>query len=123
MNKFYTFKYDFNVVLLTASLSSVATPIGCIVSGYLLDAIGRKRTIVLTLIPMILGWLLISIATNVYYIYAGRLLIGLGSGMLGSPARVYTAEITQPHLRGMLAAVASVGVSLGKLFNYVYSRA
>lgn len=102
-----------------ASLSSVATPIGCIVSGYLLDAIGRKRTLILTLIPMMLGWFLISAATSVYYIYVGRLLIGLGSGMVGSPARVYTAEITQPHLRGMLAAVASVGVSLGVTIEYV----
>lgn len=116
----------------TASLSSVATPIGCIVSGYLLDAIGRKRTLILTLIPMMLGWALISAATSVYYIYAGRLLIGLGAGMVGSPARVYTAEITQPHLRGMLAAVASVGVSFGKptdnlqlfsfKFYYVFSE-
>lgn len=93
----------------------MSTPFGCILSGYLLDAIGRKRTIILTLMPMIVGWFLISAATNVEMIYAGRLFVGLGSGMMGSPARVYTGEVTQPHLRGMLAAVASVGVSLGKL--------
>lgn len=99
--------------LVSASLSSVATPFGCILSGYLLDVIGRKRTIILTLMPMIVGWFMIAAASDVMMMYAGRLLVGLGAGMMGSPARVYTGEVTQPHLRGMLAAVASVGVSLG----------
>ncbi|XP_054266614.1 facilitated trehalose transporter Tret1-like [Macrosteles quadrilineatus] len=102
-----------------ASLSSVSTPFGCILSGYLLDAIGRKRTIILTLMPMIIGWFLIYAASSIYMIYVGRLLVGLGAGMMGSPARVYTGEVTQPHLRGMLAAVASVGVSLGVTIQYI----
>lgn len=48
----------------------------------------------------------------------GRLLVGLGSGMVGAPARVYTGEVTQPHLRGMLLALSSVGVSVGVLLEY-----
>jgi len=101
-----------------ASLSSITTPIGCILSGYLMDLIGRKRTLIITEIPLILGWLLISTSTTVETIYVGRLLVGLGSGMVGAPARVYTGEVTQPHLRGMLSAVASVGVSLGVTIEY-----
>lgn len=102
-----------------ASLSSVTTPVGCILSGYLMDAIGRKRTLMVTQIPMIVGWLTIASATQVEMIYLGRLLVGLGSGMVGAPARVYTGEVTQPHLRGMLAAMASVGVSLGVTIEYL----
>ncbi|GLG93599.1 hypothetical protein R5R35_003750 [Gryllus longicercus] len=101
-----------------ASLSSVTTPVGCILSGYLMDRIGRKLTLILTEIPAILGLLLISAATDINMIYVGRLLVGLGSGMVGAPARVYTCEVTQPHLRGMLSALASVGVSLGVLIEY-----
>ncbi|XP_044727454.1 facilitated trehalose transporter Tret1-like [Chrysoperla carnea] len=101
-----------------ASLSSVTTPIGCILSGYLMDNFGRKPTLILTEIPLILGWFLISIAQDITMIYIGRLLVGLGSGMVGAPARVYTCEVTQPHLRGMLGALASVGISLGVLAQY-----
>ncbi|XP_023702263.1 facilitated trehalose transporter Tret1-2 homolog isoform X1 [Cryptotermes secundus] len=101
-----------------ASLSSVSTPIGCILSGYLMDLIGRKRTLIMTEIPLIIGWLLISTSSTVEMIYVGRLLVGLGSGMVGAPARVYTGEVTQPHLRGMLSALASVGVSLGVTIEY-----
>ncbi|XP_041976552.1 facilitated trehalose transporter Tret1-like [Aricia agestis] len=102
-----------------ASLSAAGTPIGCIVSGYLMDNIGRRRTLIFTEIPLIVGWLLVSTAQNVPMMYVGRLLVGFGSGMVGAPARVYTCEVSQPHLRGMLGALASVGVSTGVLIQYV----
>ncbi|XP_034824898.1 facilitated trehalose transporter Tret1-like isoform X2 [Maniola hyperantus] len=102
-----------------ASLSSAGTPIGCIVSGYLMDNIGRRMTLIITEVPLILGWILVACAQNVPMIYVGRLLIGFGSGMVGAPARVYTCEVSQPHLRGMLGAMASVGVSTGVLIQYV----
>lgn len=96
----------------------MATPFGCILTGYLMDIIGRKKAILLTQVPVVLGWLLIGAASNVPMIYCGRMLTGLGSGMVGAPARVYTSEVTQPHLRGMLGALASVGISSGILFQY-----
>lgn len=84
-----------------------------------MDNIGRKKTLILTEIPLIIGWSTISLATSVHMIYIGRLLTGLGSGIVGAPARVYTSEITQPHLRGMLTALSAVGLSFGVLFQYV----
>uniref|UniRef100_A0A1B6L1E3 Major facilitator superfamily (MFS) profile domain-containing protein n=1 Tax=Graphocephala atropunctata TaxID=36148 RepID=A0A1B6L1E3_9HEMI len=102
-----------------ASLPTIATPFGCLLSGYFLDTLGRKRTIILCLMPMIVGWYLISAASAVHMIYAGRLCVGLGAGMVGSPVRVYTGEVTQPHLRGMLAAIAAVGASTGVFTQYI----
>ena len=101
-----------------ASMTSIGTPIGCLVSGYMMDVLGRKRSLIITEIPALLGWILIAFATNIHMIYAGRFFVGLGSGMVGAPARVYTGEVTQPHLRGMLTAFASVGVSTGVLIEY-----
>jgi len=101
-----------------ASLSSAATPIGCIFSGYIMDSIGRRKTLLLTEVPLIIGWLLIAFASNVEMIYAGRILCGLGSGLVGAPARVYTSECSQPHLRGTLTALAGIGISLGVLLQY-----
>ncbi|KAG6794506.1 facilitated trehalose transporter Tret1 isoform X1 [Apis mellifera caucasica] len=101
-----------------ASMSSIGTPIGCLISGYMMDVLGRKRSLIITEIPALLGWILIACATDVRMIYAGRFFVGLGSGMVGAPARVYTGEVTQPHLRGMLTAFASIGVSTGVLIEY-----
>lgn len=101
-----------------ASMSSIGTPIGCLLSGYMMDLLGRKRSLIITEIPALLGWILITFAVDVRMIYAGRFFVGLGSGMVGAPARVYTSEVAQPHLRGMLTALASVGVSTGVLIEY-----
>lgn len=117
-NIFFCYINFNNNFIFVASLSSLSTPIGCILSGYLMDNIGRKKTLLLTEIPLIIGWATISLATSTHMLYAGRLLTGLGSGMVGAPARVYTSEVTQPHLRGMLTALSSVGLSFGVLFQY-----
>ncbi|XP_015602612.1 facilitated trehalose transporter Tret1 isoform X2 [Cephus cinctus] len=101
-----------------ASMASIGTPIGCLLSGYMMDTFGRKCTLLVTEVPALLGWILIIFATDIRMIYAGRFFVGLGSGMVGAPARVYTSEVTQPHLRGMLTALASVGVSTGVLIEY-----
>jgi facilitated trehalose transporter len=86
--------------------------------GYLSDKIGRKKTLIVTEIPLIAGWIIIAMSTKVEMIYVGRLLCGLGSGIVGAPARVYTSEVSQPHLRGMLTALSSVALSFGVLFQY-----
>lgn len=101
-----------------ASMSSIGTPIGCLMSGYMMDVLGRKRSLIITEIPALLGWILIAFATDIRMIYAGRFFVGLGSGMVGAPARVYTGEVSQPHLRGMLTAFSSIGVSTGVLIEY-----
>ncbi|XP_017875465.1 facilitated trehalose transporter Tret1 [Ceratina calcarata] len=106
-----------------ASMSSIGTPIGCLISGYMMDVLGRKRSLIITEIPALLGWILIAFATDIRMIYAGRFFVGLGSGMVGAPARVYTGEVTQPHLRGMLTAFASIGVSTGVMIEYALGSA
>lgn len=102
-----------------ASLSSVGTPCGCVLSAYLTEILGRKRTLVVTELPAIIGWIMIATAPSVEWIYIGRVLTGVSSGMIGAPSRVYTAEVTQPHLRGILSALASVGASFGVAFEYL----
>lgn len=83
-----------------------------------MDRFGRKKTLLITEIPMIIGFSVVAVATNVEMIYAGRLLMGLGSGLVGAPARVYISEVTQPHLRGMLSAMAASCISFGILLQY-----
>lgn len=102
-----------------ASLSSIGTPCGCILSAYLTDFLGRKQTLVLTEVPAIIGWIIIAVAPSTGWIYAGRILTGVSSGMIGAPSRVYTAEVSQPHLRGILSSLASVDASLGVTLEYL----
>lgn len=72
-------------ILLTAEeaswVSSVATlgnPLGSLVSGLVMNLIGRKNTaLYLQATTYIMGYILIAGATNVGHLYLGRLLCGM----------------------------------------------
>lgn len=84
VSHFYTEKMIrvFFLCFSTASLSSLSTPIGCLMSGYLMDNFGRKKALLITEIPLMIGWATLALATSVPMLYVGRLLTGLGSGMV-----------------------------------------
>ncbi|XP_067005182.2 facilitated trehalose transporter Tret1 [Anabrus simplex] len=106
-----------------ASISSIATPVGCLLSGPLLDGLGRKRTMMALNAPFLLGWVLLAAAPStsspVAQLYTGRVLTGFASGIASIPATVYLAEMAQPSLRGMLVTWASLSISVGILVVYL----
>lgn len=102
-----------------ASLASVATPVGCLLSGPLLDRWGRKVSLFTVNIPGIVGWLLLATARGLPQIYAGRVLTGFSTGMASVPATVYVAETSHHSLRGMLVTWTSIFMSLGIMLVYL----
>ena len=54
---------------------------GSIISGYMIDQVGRKTTILLTSLFYTPGWCLICYAKGVYMLYFGRFLTGIAVGM------------------------------------------
>lgn len=53
-----------------------------------MDRFGRRKTLLITELPLIIGWVLIACATDVRMIYVGRIMCGLGSGMVGAPVGI-----------------------------------
>lgn len=88
---------------------------GSVLSGMSMNRLGRKTTNLLICVPFVLGWTSVSMATGVTGVYAGRLLTGLCTGLLGPPAAVYIAEVTEPQYRGAALATISFSVSAGIL--------
>jgi MFS family permease len=65
-------------------------------------------------VPAVLGWLLIVTASHsepwfLYQVYAGRLLTGLGAGLVSTPAVVYVGEAMDRMWRGVLITWPSIG--------------
>jgi MFS family permease len=65
-------------------------------------------------VPAVLGWLLIATAPHsepwfLYQLYAGRLLTGLGAGLVSTPAVVYVGEAMDRIWRGVLITWPSIG--------------
>ena len=64
-------------------------------------------------IPFILAWIMYHYASNSTMLFVSLAITGLTGGLLEAPVMTYVAEVTQPHLRGMLSATSTMSVILG----------
>ena len=74
--------------------------IGSILGGCIADRFGRRTLLMICQFPILISWLLIALASNVWCIHASRLLSGVADGAIYAIAPVYLAEISHPRLRG-----------------------
>ncbi|XP_046388740.1 facilitated trehalose transporter Tret1-like isoform X2 [Ischnura elegans] len=102
-----------------ASVVSIVAPIGSLSAGPVVQWLGSKKTIRLSLIPYALGWLLISFANGLPMLLTGRLITGLATTFGNTPCIVYITEVSSPHMRSMLTATGPTLGSLGILMAYV----
>uniref|UniRef100_A0A8D8T401 Facilitated trehalose transporter Tret1-2 homolog n=1 Tax=Cacopsylla melanoneura TaxID=428564 RepID=A0A8D8T401_9HEMI len=100
------------------SVHSIATPIGAILAGPLMDEFGRKATLQFSIVPMVLGWVLISLTPNAMCLIIGRLLAGFAVGMGPAPSQILIGEISEPKLRGFFGSTPSASYALGILLVY-----
>ncbi|XP_030760388.1 facilitated trehalose transporter Tret1-like [Sitophilus oryzae] len=91
----------------------------CIPIGVLADAIGRKWTTLLTVIPFSIGWLAITFAQNTAMVLVGRFLTGMAGGSFCIVAPLYTSETAQTEIRGTLGAFFQLFITIGILYAQV----
>ncbi|KAI5714516.1 hypothetical protein M8J77_001055 [Diaphorina citri] len=96
-----------------SSINLIMVPLGCLVSGAITQPVGRKRSMMFLNLPFILAFLLYHYASHVVQLYVALAICGFFGGVLEAPVLTYVAEITQPHLRGMLSATASMTTIFG----------
>lgn len=98
------------------SLMPLSALVGGLVGGQLIEILGRKRTIVLTDILYIISWLICANATDIWFVYVGRSIIGFSVGIASLAIPVYLGETIQPEIRGALglfpAAFGNSGILL-----------
>ncbi|XP_057814278.1 sugar transporter ERD6-like 6 isoform X2 [Cryptomeria japonica] len=104
---------------LFGSLSNAGAMIGAMVCGLLADYIGRKGALVAASIPNILGWIAICLAEDSSILYLGRILTGLGVGIISFTVPVYIAEISPKHLRGGLGTINMLSITIGIFVVYL----
>ncbi|GLV38374.1 pippin [Carabus blaptoides fortunei] len=100
-----------------ASLGAVSNPIGSILSGVLGEVLGRRRSMQISSLPFIIGWITIALAINIQWLYAGRFITGIAAGM-STACYTYVTEISTPENRGILQALGPISASLGILLTY-----
>uniref|UniRef100_A0A8D8ZHF9 Facilitated trehalose transporter Tret1 n=2 Tax=Cacopsylla melanoneura TaxID=428564 RepID=A0A8D8ZHF9_9HEMI len=101
-----------------ASLIGLVVPIASLLTGYLMDYIGRLRTIQISVVPFVAGFFLMGTAASFEEIILGRILTAVAMAMGTNPSIVYTAEIARPNLRGSVSSAGPLLSSFGLLMGY-----
>ncbi|XP_053619486.1 facilitated trehalose transporter Tret1-like isoform X1 [Plodia interpunctella] len=80
--------------------------------------VGRRWIIMSTNLPLLLGWLLAGVATDLGTLYVARLLWGCATGMLFATVPIYIGEIAEDKIRGSLSALFLLFINVGFLLAY-----
>ncbi|KZT57576.1 general substrate transporter, partial [Calocera cornea HHB12733] len=96
---------------------------GSAFSAPLAAYLGRKWTLIICSLIFILGAILTTVAQDQFnrglsYIYAGRVISGLGIGAISSVGPMYAAEIAPKEIRGRISGLFQVWVAVGVSLSY-----
>lgn len=81
-------------MIYTASVAYICQPVGSVLSGIVLEPLGRKRSMILVNIPHIIAWLMLYFAGSLTELFIAAVLLGLGVGFMEAPIITYVGEIT-----------------------------
>jgi len=116
-------KTEFHLTPLTeeflVSAALIGAVCGCVLSGRVTDAIGRRSTILVTAGVFSVGSIVSAIAPNVGLLIVGRLAVGLAIGVASYAAPLYIGEIAPSNLRGGLVTLNQLAITVGILLSYV----
>ncbi|XP_044749917.1 facilitated trehalose transporter Tret1-like isoform X2 [Coccinella septempunctata] len=87
-------------------------------SIYLVDAIGRKKTVLISSVVGLCGWILIGAGTSVNHLFMGRFLLGMTADIAFNASPMYISEIAHQKIRGFLAGIIYLMMLFGIVVMY-----
>lgn len=115
-NTFYLNPVEFSWVVTIFALGAALTAVP---AGLMMQYLGRRITMFVFLMPLVIGWMLVLFASNFITILIGRLFLGISCGTSSVIVPIYTGEISVPQIRGRTGALFQTMVNTGILFMFV----
>jgi MFS family permease len=81
--------------------------------GGISDQIGRRVTMLAGLFASLVGALLFAVAPDVWWVFAGRALMGIGVGLAASPSTAAVLEFSSPEHAKSAASVTMAAQAIG----------
>ncbi|RLU25240.1 hypothetical protein DMN91_003333 [Ooceraea biroi] len=100
------------------SLVALGAIIGSFISGYLGERWGRKRSLLCSVVPFLIGWILVATANHVAQFYIARLIFGIALGFPFTILPMYCGEIAEVSIRGALGSFLQLFITFGLLYSY-----
>ncbi len=91
----------------------IAVAIMLIGFGGISDQIGRRATMLAGLFASLAGAMLFAVAPDVWWIFAGRALMGIGVGLAASPSTAAVLEFSSPERARSAASVTMAAQAIG----------
>nr|XP_026491078.1 facilitated trehalose transporter Tret1-like isoform X1 [Vanessa tameamea] len=113
-------KYSTEMVSWVAAMASFALLFGNMISGYLMERMGRRASQILLSVFYIGGWTIIGFAGNINFILFGRFITGFCQGWLGPLGPVFVGEISSPAYRGLFLAGLSLSIASGVFMSHLF---
>ncbi|XP_050310238.1 facilitated trehalose transporter Tret1-like isoform X2 [Anthonomus grandis grandis] len=86
---------------------------------YFVDKIGRKKSLLLAAVVVLLNWLAIGLGDRIEYIFVARFFAGMAGDMSFVAAPMYIAEIADSKIRGFLSSIIYIMMLLGLILVYI----
>ncbi|KAJ9594186.1 hypothetical protein L9F63_014346, partial [Diploptera punctata] len=102
-----------------ASIPYICQPCGSVMSGVIVQYLGRKRSLILVNIPFLIGWILVCTANSFPQLVTAQVVLGITIGLCEAPLNTYYGEISQPSIRGILAGTAGIAYQTGFFLEYL----
>lgn len=97
------------------SMVLAGATIGSTAGSGLADGLGRRKSFLLSAVPLVIGSILCATAGSANALLAGRFLCGMGIGLTSAVTPVYISEVAPTHLRGTLGSVNQLVICFGIL--------
>ncbi|XP_050357619.1 facilitated trehalose transporter Tret1-like isoform X1 [Nymphalis io] len=91
---------------------------GPYIMGWLSNIYGRKPCLIVGGVLSFLAYIILVWAKNLAMLYCGRLLIGLGIGIIAVMNLVYIGEIASSNIRGILLSALGIFTTCGSILMY-----
>nr|XP_012221518.1 PREDICTED: facilitated trehalose transporter Tret1-like [Linepithema humile] len=101
-----------------ASFFLLGTIPGCILAAFIVDWLGRKKSLLIGGGPLLIGFVLVYVAWNPYVLYASRFISGIGQGVVYVVCPMYIGEIADKEIRGSLGSFIKLMVTFGELYAH-----
>lgn len=99
--------------------------LGCLLSIFVGDKLGRKRAILLGTTILIVGAVIQTASYSIAQLIVGRIVAGIGNGLLTTAIPIWQVETSKAHHRGALIVFQLVtnifGISITNWMNYGFT--
>ncbi|XP_034943114.1 facilitated trehalose transporter Tret1-like [Chelonus insularis] len=110
---------DHNDVSTIAAAGPLGHLIAPIIANLMIDTLGRKNSMFLGGLPLIVSWAMMCVSQNLWVLIIARIMAGLSLGVSFCVSPLYLGEIASTKLRGMIGSTYGIMANAGILFSFI----